>query len=90
MMPTELSINHNLCLGRECVGETAHVVLEGTLVAEELDVGTVDTDLSSGTLLNVLAAAERSEAPVLGDNNLLATGELVLGAAEGLDGGGTV
>lgn len=65
-----------------------HVALNGTLVVEELDVGTVGLDLASLTLLDVLGAAERGEAPVLGDDDLLAAGELVLGAAERLDGVG--
>lgn len=60
------------------------------MLAEELDVGTVDLDLTSLALGNVLVAAEGSEAPVLGDDDLLATRELVLGAAESLDGGGAV
>lgn len=39
---------------------------------------------------NVLVAAEGGEAPVLGDDNLLATGKLVHAAAERLDGRGAV
>jgi len=42
------------------------------------------------TLLNVLLTGKRGEAPVLRGNDLLAAGELVLGAAEGFDGSGTV
>lgn len=79
-----------LSLGREGVGEAAHVVLEGTLVTEELNVGTVDTDAALLALGDVLLAAEGSEAPVLGDDDLLATGELVLRAAESLNSGGAV
>lgn len=60
----------------ESLGEAAHVVIEGTLGAEELDVGTVDPDLALLALLNVLLALEGSETPVLGDDDLLATGEL--------------
>lgn len=75
-----------LRLSGEGVGEAAHVVLKGTLVAEELDVGTVDTDAALLALGDVLLTAEGSEAPVLGDDDLLATRELVLGAAESLDG----
>ncbi len=60
------------------------------MVAEELDVGTVILDAAGSLLLEVLITTERSEAPVLGDNDLLATGELVLRAAEGLEGKGTV
>ena len=75
-----------LSLGLESLGEAAHVVLEGTLVAEELNVGTVDTDAALLALGDVLLATEGSETPVLGDDDLLATGELVLRAAESLDG----
>ena len=60
----------------ESLGEAAHVVVEGTLGAEELDVGTVDPDLALLALLDVLVALERGETPVLGDDDLLATGEL--------------
>jgi hypothetical protein len=74
-----------LSLSLEGLGETAHVVLKGTPGAEELDVGTVDADLASLALLDVLLAAEGGEAPVLGDDDLLATGELVLGATESLN-----
>jgi len=75
----------NLSLGLEGLGEAAHVVLEGTLGAEELDVGTVDADLALLALLDVLLAAKGGETPVLGDDDLLATGELVLGATESLN-----
>lgn len=57
---------------------------------EELDVGTVGADLTGGTLLNVLGTVEGSETPLLGDNDLLATGELVLASPESLEGGGAV
>lgn len=88
-LPLSLRMGY-LSLGGEGVGEAAHVVLEGSLVAEELNVSTVDTDAALLALGDVLLAAEGSEAPVLGDDNLLATGELVLRAAESLNGGGAV
>jgi hypothetical protein len=65
-------------------------VLERTLVAQELDISTVDENAALLAEVDILVAAERGEAPVLGDNNLLAAGELVLAAAESLDGGGAV
>jgi hypothetical protein len=74
----------NLSLRLESVGEAAHVLLEVAVVAEELDVGTVDLDATGSLAVEVLVAAERGEAPVLGDNDLLATGELVLRSAESL------
>jgi len=81
-----------LCLGLELVGlgEAAHVVLDRALVAEELDVGTVHAEVAGLALLDVFVTLERGETPVLGDDDLLATRELVLAASEGLDGGGTV
>lgn len=66
----------NLSRGLESLREATDVVGEVALVAEELDVGTVDLDLALLAEVNVLLALERSETPVLGDNDLLATGEL--------------
>jgi len=76
--------------GGESLGEAANVVLKLSLGAQELDVGTILEELTSGALLNVLLTAERGETPVLRDNDLLATRELVLRAAESLNSGGTV
>lgn len=73
-----------LRLGRESVGETANVVLDGTVVGEELNVSTVDLDTAGSLALEVVLAAERGETPVLGDDDLLATRELVLGSSESL------
>jgi hypothetical protein len=80
----------HLSLLRESSGEALHVAVEAALVAEELNVGTVHQDGTGGLLLQVLLAAERGEAPVLGDDDLLPAGELVLGATEGLESGGLV
>jgi hypothetical protein len=66
----------HLCLLLESLGEALDVLLEDTLVAEELDVATVDLDLALSAPGNVLLATETGEAPVLGDNDLLATREL--------------
>lgn len=66
----------NLSRRLESLGEAADVVGKVALVAEELDVGTVDLDLALLALLNVLLTAERGETPVPGDDDLLATGEL--------------
>jgi len=46
--------------------------------------------VTSSLLLQILLAAEGGETPVLGDNDLLATRELVLGAAEGFEGNSLV
>jgi len=60
------------------------------VVAEELDVGTIDLDTAFLSQLDVLVTAQRSEAPVLGHDDLLASWELVLRAAKSFDGCGTV
>lgn len=58
--------------------ESSDVVGQLAVVAQELDICTIDQDLASSLLLHVLFTTERSEAPVLGNDNLLATWELVL------------
>ena len=58
--------------------ESSDVVGELALVGQELDIGTVDQKLSLSLLLHVLFTTERSEAPVLGNDDLLAARELVL------------
>lgn len=89
--PKSLSRNEtSLSLTGKSLGKALHVVLQGATVGQELHVGTVHLDAASSLLLQVLLATERGETPVLGDDDLLATGELVLGAAEGLEGEGTV
>jgi hypothetical protein len=79
-----------LSLRLESVGETADVALQRTVVGKELDVSTVDLDTAGSLLVEVLLTSERSEAPVLGDNDLLSARELVLGSAESLEGNGAV
>lgn len=66
----------NLSRSLESGREAADVLSKVTLVAEELNVGTVDLDLTLLALLDVLLALERGETPVLGDDDLLATREL--------------
>lgn len=68
----------------------AHVLLNGAVLREELNVGTILLDVTSLPLGEVLLAAKGSEAPVLGDDDLLPAGELVLRAAEGLESDGAV
>ena len=60
------------------------------MATEELNVGTILEELALLAELDVLLTADGGEAPVLGDNDLLATRELVLRAAEGLESGSTV
>ena len=84
--------DYHLSLGNILISlrETLNVLLDGTVVTQELDVGTIDLDTTFLAETDVFIAAQRGEAPVLGDDDLLATGELVHGAAEGLDGEVTV
>jgi hypothetical protein len=70
--------------------ELLHVLLQVAVVGKELDVSTIDLDAASSLLLQVLLTAKRGEAPVLGDNDLLAARELVLGSAESLKSVATV
>lgn len=79
-----------LRLTGESLGETANVLLNGTVVAEELNVGTVDLDTAGSLALEVVLAAKRGEAPVLGDDDLLSAGELVLGSSQSLKSQSTV
>lgn len=58
--------------------ESSDVVGQLSFVGQELDIGTVDQELAFSLLLHVLFTAERSEAPVLGNDDLLAARELVL------------
>jgi hypothetical protein len=67
----------NLSLLFERNREALDVLREVALVAEELDVGAVDLDLTLLTLDDVVVTAEVGEAPVLGNNDLLAAGELL-------------
>ena len=60
------------------------------MATEELNVGTVLLELALLAELDVLLATDGGETPVLGDDDLLATRELVHGTAESLDSGGTV
>jgi len=78
---SRLGVKH-LSLGAEGLLE---VLGEGTLLVEVLDVAAIGLETASGTLGDVVLAGELGETPLLGDNDLLATGELELGAAEGLN-----
>lgn len=77
-------------LGGESIRVQLHVILQFAAVAEELDVSTIHPNATSGLLLQVLLAAKGSEAPVLGDDDLLPARELVLRAAQSLESDGTV
>ena len=70
--------------------EQVDVPLNGSLVPQELHIRAVDLDLTLLTHRHVVITAEGREAPVFRDDDLLAAGEFVLGAAEGFDCGGAV
>ena len=65
-------------LSLERIRENANISLNRALVPQELYVSSINPNLAFSTLLEIFVTAERSEAPVLGDDNLLAAGELVL------------
>ena len=73
-----------LCL--ESLWEPPDIALNRPMVPQELHIRPVDQQLPSGTLLEVFFAAQRGEAPILADDDLLAAREFVLRAAEGFDG----
>jgi len=77
---------HPLSLGLESVREATNVLLEGTVVGEELNVSTIDLDTAGSLLLEILITSERGETPVLGDDDLLSARELVLRSSESLEG----
>jgi hypothetical protein len=85
-------MQRHLSLGNILISlrESLNVLLNSTVVAEELNVSTIDLDTTLLAETDVFVATQGSETPVLGDDDLLATGELVHGATEGLDGEVTV
>jgi hypothetical protein len=60
----------------ESIREALDVLLEIALVTEELYIAPVNLDPTLFALRNVLVTTEASEAPVLANDDLLATGEL--------------
>ena len=72
------------------LGLEAKVVLDTTVVGNVLQVATILDDTVAVTGLEVLLAAHVREAPLLRDDNLLATSELVTRATQRLDGVRTV
>jgi len=62
----------------------------GAVVGNELGVGTVGNDAAALPHGEVLLAGEPGETPLLGDDDLLTSGELELATTEGLNDGGLV
>jgi len=61
------------------------VLTEFTLGRAEADVSTTVLKTTLVTVLEILVLGVRSESPSVGDDDVLSTRELVLGASEGLD-----
>src|SRR4051812_25383438 len=78
----------HLCL--ESSWESSHVVLQLSVVRQELNICTINQNSASSLLLHIFFTTERSETPVLGNDDLLATRELVLGSSESLESDSTV
>ena len=77
-------------LAEGSLGKTLEVVDKRTAVVDVLDVGTIGLDSASLAGLLVLGTGELGEAPLVRDQELLATSKLVLGATEGLQDDGLV
>ena len=58
--------------------KSRYVPLDRTFISQELDVSTVNLDIACIALLLVVFSTQRSETPVLGNNDLLAAREFVL------------
>jgi len=87
--PSQVLIQQiHLCL--ESSRESFHVVCQLSVVRQELNICTINQNSASSLLLHVFFTTERSETPVLGYNDLLATRELVLGSSESLESDSTV
>jgi len=65
-------------------------LLNAALVPQELNVGAINQDTTLLLELDVFISSEWCETPILADNNLLTTGELVHGSSECFDSGSTV
>ena len=72
------------------IRENPYITLNRSFVPQKLHISTIDSDLAFRALLEVFVTAKRCETPVLGNDDLLAAGEFVLGATEGFDGCGAV
>ena len=68
----------------------AQVAFKVSSRSKILDVATVVDDELLGLAARVLGTVEGGETPLLGDDDLLASGELVTGAAKSLDDDGAV
>ena len=83
---------HVLCFARSlvCSRESFHVLLNAALVSQELHICTIDQDATFLLQPDVFVSSQRCEAPVLADNDLLATREFVHRSSKCFDGSSTV
>ena len=81
-----------LCLasGFVCTWEPLHVLLDASLVPEELNVGTIHQHPAFLFQLDVFISFQWRETPILANDDLLATWELVHGSSESFDSSSTV
>lgn len=66
------------------------IVLQGSLLTEVLDVTTIILETASSTGIEVVLTRELGEAPLFGNNDLLATSKLEFCTTKGLDDNGLV
>ena len=78
-----------LCLCKR-LRERVHILINRALVPQKLHVRPINPDFTRIPCCLILITPQRGKAPILRHNNLLAAGELVLRAAEGFNGGGSV
>ena len=68
------------------IRENPNITLNRPFVPQELHISPINPNLAFCALLEVFVTAKRCETPILGDNDLLAAREFVLGATESFDG----
>ena len=85
--------DQNLCLAGSAlirIWESLDVLLNAALVAQELNICTINQDTTFLLQLDIFITSQRCEPPILADNDLLAAGELVHRSSEGFNGSGSV
>ena len=64
------------CRGLESIRKATNIINQLPLVAEKLNVGTIDVDLPLGTFSDIFVPTESCKAPILRNDDLLATRKL--------------
>ena len=75
-------LEKNLSLSSKVFWEFSDVVFQRTLLGQELNESTVVLDFTSFSLLQVFWSVQVGETPLLRQNNLLLTWELVSGSSQ--------